>query len=106
MLNEFLKKTWAEVVSSDYDFKSNTFKHVIEIDGNELKEGDDSLILVYYNVYTNLPMIILQHYHRKGVETEVVAGYHSTVNEGVDENGEDFTEIVYIAEEIKTALDN
>lgn len=106
MLAEFLKKTWTEVNASEYDFKSNTFKHVIEIDGSELREGDDSLILVYYNVYTNMPMIVLQHYHRKIESSEKVLGYHSTVNEGVDENGEDFTEIVYIAEEIKTALDN
>ena len=106
MLGEFLKKSWAEVNATDYDFKSNTLKHVIEIRGNELRDEDDSIILVYYNVYTGMPMIVLQHYNRLNIEAEIIPGYSMTKSEGVDEDGVDATEIVYILEEIKNALDS
>ena len=105
MLQEFLKKSWSEIMNSDYNFKSNTFRHVIEISGSEIIEGDDSHILVYYNTYTQMPMIVLQHYDRGAVAANEIEGYCLRVDEGVVEGGKEFTEIIYLSEDFKTALD-
>lgn len=105
MLSDFLAMSWNDVRDSDYDFKSNTLKHVIEISGSQVIDGDDSTILVYYNVYTNYPMICLQHYVRIGIEPEVIPGFAMNKSEGVNEDGIDVTDIVYVSAEIKSALE-
>lgn len=107
MFSEFLKLTWDEILDSNYQIKSNSFRHVIEISGSEfLKKDSDCLILVYYNVYTGKPMIALMHYGRTGIEPEQVDGYFIRKDEGVDEGeGTPITEFMYLSQDIKDALE-
>lgn len=105
MLGKFLKLTWNDVIESEYVYKSNTFRHVIEIEGKEFLEKDsDCLVLVYYNVYTGKPMIALLHYGRTGIEPEQVEGYFIRKDEA-NEDGSFVTEFMYLAQEIKDALE-
>ena len=104
MYELLLEMTWHDIMESDYIFKSNFEKHVIQISASELNndKDDDSVILIYYNVYTGKPIILLHHSNKKGVCMNVpsVAGYHEDRTEGVNDDGEDFTEVLYVDEEI------
>lgn len=104
MYEKLLSMSWSDMMESDYLFKSNSEKRVIQISADEVSEdkGDDSIILVYYNVYTGKPIILLHHYSRKGMAKDVpyVVGYHEDRTEGVNDDGEDFTEVLYVDEEI------
>ena len=106
MYAKLLSMTWDEMMNSDYVFKSNVEKRVIQIFGNEFVKDDDSLILVYYNVYTNKPMICIQRYNRKGVNItpEEVDGFAVTMVEDVEEDGSEFTEITYVLCSLQEAL--
>jgi hypothetical protein len=106
MQNKLLKMNWDDIMNSDYVFKSNMEKHVVQIFGDELEAGDDSLILIYYNVYTNEPMLMLQRYNRKGamLVPEEVDGYTMTREEDTDEDGSDYTEITYVLRSLQEAL--
>lgn len=107
MLSKFLSMSWSDIIDSDYSYKSNSFRHVIEINGSEFLEKDnDCFVLVYYNVYTGKPMIALLHYERLGIEPEQVEGYFVRKDEGVDEvNNTSVTEIMYLSQTIKNALE-
>lgn len=105
MLRTLLQSDWNTIMDSDYVFKSNIEKHVIQIFGKEFNKDDDSLILVYYNVYTNKPMMLLQRYNRKGVNVDApeIDGYSLVVEEGEDSAGE-YTEVTYILRALQEAL--
>ena len=106
MYEQLLRMTWWDMMNSDYVFKSNIEKHVIQIFGSEFEDGDDSLILVYYNVYTNEPMLLIQRYNRKGVEIHPpeVEGFNMTLVEDTETDGCDFTEVTYVLCSLQEAL--
>lgn len=94
--------SWNEMQNSEYYFKSNTGKHVIEIPANEFNEGDDSIILMYYNVYNGEPMILLHHFDRCDIipEHPVVPGFTVRYSEGVNRDGREYGEILYVCENV------
>lgn len=103
MIADFVKMSWDELQDYDIKMKSNTTKHVVQINGSELKEEDDSIILAYYNLYSGELMVLIQHYDGiRDIEIEEVPGYYGSKEEidGVYP----FTEIVYLQTEIKAAL--
>lgn len=106
MYDKILSMLWDEIYNSDYEFKSNTEKHVIEIKGNQFESSDDSLFLIYYNVYTGEPMVIMQRYDRMGVEIELPSGieYNVTREEGEDEKGP-YTEYTFVLKKIWSAFE-
>lgn len=62
MYEKLLSMTWDQMMESDYCFKSNAARKIIQINGSEFDKNDDSIIIVYYNVYTGNPMILTQRY--------------------------------------------
>lgn len=106
MLSEFLKMSWNDVMNSDYLFKSNNVKHVIQIRGSELNGPSDVVLLVYYNMYTDFPMVAVSvrdgHYEDP---IEEIPGFNIARNYIKDDEGKEETQVVYIAEEINELLD-
>lgn len=107
MYDTLLSKTWDEMMYSDYVFKSNNEKKIIEIKGNQFNPDDKSLIIVYYNVYTHKPMILIQRYIEDiGADTTPeVKGFSKTFIKDEDEYGNDFTEIVYVLRALQDAIE-
>lgn len=105
MLEELLSYTWVQMMESDYMYTSNNQKHVIQISGEELDDTRDSTILVYYNVYTQTPMICV--YHVDGEEEftpEIVPGFQVVKESKVNEDGVPYTEVVYLEDTMQKAL--
>lgn len=57
-----LNLSWNEMMNADYSYKSNTHHKVVEFEKGSEIQGycDDSVILIYYNMYTSLPMILIE----------------------------------------------
>lgn len=67
MLYPFLAMSWKEMLMTDYETKSNSTKRVIEfVDGlgpaDELFGGQETAALVFYNMYTNMPMVFVEKF--------------------------------------------
>lgn len=113
MYEKLLQMSWDDMMHSDYVFKSNVEKHVIQIFGSEFEDGDTSLILVYYNVYTNKPMLLIQRYNQEGIKIcpPEIEGFTMTLVENTESDGEDtesdgesFTEVTYVLRSLQEAL--
>ena len=50
MFKELLSMTWDEMMESDFVFKSNTEKHVIDIKGADVEDGNESLTVIFYHL--------------------------------------------------------
>ena len=103
MYDKLLSIMWEEIMNSDYIFISNSEKRVIQIKGSEVSDDteDDSIILVYYNMFTGKPLLLIQHYDGRGRASILpsIEGYIKERTEGVNKDGEEYTEVVYIDEE-------
>lgn len=106
MYEKILNMTWNDFMNSDFLFKSNTEKHVIQIDSKELSPDDDSFFLIYFNLYTGAPMVLLQRYNHKGVtiDDSKYPNYIITKTEGDDDSEDGFTEIVFVLKSVSEAL--
>lgn len=63
---KFLEYDWNGILNSDkYDFKCNHSRRVIELEAKRLPVGEcyspTSSLLIYYNVYTGQPFILIEH---------------------------------------------
>lgn len=105
MYDILLSKTWDDMMESEYMFKSNTEKHVIDIRGDEFVDGDKSLIVVFYNLLKGIPMVILQRYPYAGVtiDADKYKDFTVRIQEGKDESGP-YTEIAFVLKSIVEAL--
>lgn len=105
MLKELLSMTWDDMMKSDFMFKSNTEKHVIDINGLELKSNDESLIVIFYHMWKGTPMVILQRYPYANATINVddYPDYNITIAGGEDESGP-YTEISFVLKAIVKAL--
>ena len=95
-------------MNSELLFKSNAMKHVIEISGSEFDKNDDSTILIYCNVYNGTPMAVVIHYPRPGVPAPVISNgdYTVTINSGVSEDGNEYSEFVLVLRAMQKALED
>lgn len=97
MYKELLSRTWEDIMEADYIFKSNTGKHVIELPASSIGLSDDSIILIYYNVYTGEPMILMHHMHYDvDVKYPEIEGYTVSCVDGVEKDGSKYKEITYV----------
>lgn len=105
MLKELLSMTWDEMMESDFVFKSNTEKHVIDINGAELEDGNESLIVIFYHMWKGTPMVVLQRYPYAGATINVndYPDFNITIAGGEDESGP-YTEISFVLKAIVKAL--
>ena len=103
MLQEVLKMDWDTIQQSDYRYKSNIFKHVVQIKGSEFGEPSISIMLIYYNVYTGMPMLAVARMKQRGAELPDVEGYKKTREDGNEEQM-CYTDYTFVAEAIMEAL--
>lgn len=106
MLKDIVSKKWDEVMASEFDFKSNTGHHVVELGGEELGYPAGSLIVLYYNLYTGTFMAGLIHYdgHGFGIVPEELPGFIVSIKEEVDLNGDAYTQVEYVQASLREAL--
>ena len=97
--------TWDEMMESDFVFKSNTEKHVIDINGAELEDGNESLIVIFYHMWKGIPMVVLQRYPYAGATINVndYPDFNITISGGEDVSGP-YTEISFVLKDIVRAL--
>lgn len=98
---------WEEFMNSELLFKSNAHKHVIEVKGSEFDSADTSTILVYCNVYTGYPMIVLVRYSGTDISDLELdnTDYTITKTTGVDDDGNSYTEFLIVLREMQKALE-
>ena len=105
MLKEFAQYSWDEIQESEYVFKSNVQKHVIQIKGSELGDTKDSILLAYYNVYTGTPMILIYRVDGEDLgPVEDIVGFKAVKETSRGADGEKSTETVYIEDAMHMAL--
>lgn len=103
MIEKLLTTSWDDILNENVILKSNFEKHVIQVESSEFEEGNQSTILVYYNVYTGQPMILIRLF--EGVpncEPVDVKGFTVTKSEVNDEDKN--LEHVYVLSDLKKAL--
>ena len=105
MLRDFLSMTWDDVQSSEYYFKSNNQKHVVQIEGSEIGERESALFLVYYNLYTGVPMVAVMRVDGdENTPVSSIEGFRHVKEVLPDEDGKKSIEVVYIEDSIDKAL--
>lgn len=99
--------TWDEFRNSDYVYKSNTEKHVIEIRGSEFDPSNDSLFVIYFNVFTGDIMVALQRTDSVPEFSEdIKENYIITTTEGAYANGDKYIDIVFVHKVLSKALED
>lgn len=101
---EILKYTWVDMAQSDYLYRSNSRRKVIEMDGRDCDCGlsKESVIVIMYNVMTGVPLILTEKFYHtidakvlQDVASCVSEKFNVTVEQGEDSNG-NFTEVICI----------
>ena len=101
---EVLSKSWADMATSDYFYKSNSRRKVIEMTGADCPDAvsSDSVIIIMYNVVTGCPLVLtekfyssLDKYIMDSMSDVVKEKFNVTIETGEDNNGK-FTEIICI----------
>ncbi len=107
MLKDFLKLTWNEVMDSDYYYKSNTAKHVIQIAGSEIGDDYIPVILIYYNYYTGRPMVVTLRCkpEHESLLPEIEGFNRTKETNDFDEDGENDLQVVYVENSTFNALE-
>lgn len=104
MLKDVLKLSWEELMDSELDFKSNNVKHVAQFDG-ECVGVSGGIVLIYYNLMTGTPMLcIVNKDGRDTMQEQDVPGFRATKEVSQNEDGEWYTEIVYLDNAMRQAL--
>lgn len=97
--------TWDDFMNSEYLFKSNTNKHIVEIKGSEFDENDDSTFVIYFNMFDGHIMVMLQHTTNKvDIPDAIRDMYTIAETERSDENGSSYTEVVFVLSTLHEAL--
>lgn len=107
MYDSLLRMTWKDFMTSEFFYKSNTSKHVIEIAGSELDPNDDSdsIYVLYFNVFTEELIVAIHRTTKdKDVSDWVEKNYVVTKKEGVDKDGIPYKEIVFVLKSLSEAL--
>lgn len=103
MIKKLLTTSWDDILNEDIILKSNFEKHVVQIESTEFEGEVPSTILVYYNVYTGQPMILIRLFEgAPNCEPEAVEGYTVSKSEVNDEDKN--LEHVYVLSDLKKAL--
>lgn len=104
MLSKLLELSWTQIMDSDYVFKSNNAKHVVQLDGDEVGISN-AVVLIYYNLMTQEPMLCIIHEDGESKRVvESVNGFKATKEVLINEDGEKYTETVYIDNAMRQAL--
>lgn len=98
MYELLLKTNWNDILEKDLMMKTQTARHILTVKGSEFKQDDDSVILVYYNIVTGEPYLLIQIYTREIPNMHIpdIDGFEGSC---IHENG--ITEITYVDEAIK-----
>lgn len=105
-----LNKTWNEVLSSELDFKCNSMKRIIEMEGKDMADSysNESVILIFYNLYTGEPMMLAEkvpnHPDSITIDPTMIDCGHFNVNVEEVEEDVDCKEIILVRKDIIKAL--
>lgn len=107
MYGELLSKTWDAMLSEDIRIECNTRMHVIQILAGELDVTEDSVLLIYYNIFDGIPNLLV-HYFEGDIELtpEKVEGYVSSVQKGKENSGASYTQLLYVRKELANEEDD
>ena len=94
------------MMEQDVRLKSDRFRHIVELDTAETDTNRNSIILIFYNYYNHIPMIVVEHTSNPNATPIKVDGYTVTESgvEQDEETGECFKEFTYTADSIKALL--
>ena len=107
MHDTILNMTWNDFMESDYSFKSNTEKRVIEVKGSDFDPSDNSLFVLYFNVFTGELMIALQHTDKKPIISDKVKEkFIITDTEDVETDEDKYFEVVFVQKALSKALED
>lgn len=107
MHDTILNMTWNDFMESDYSFKSNTEKRVIEVKGSDFDPSDNSLFVLYFNVFTGELMIALQHTDKKPIISgKVKEKFIITDTEDVETDEDKYFEVVFVQKALSKALED
>ena len=106
-----LSKSWDNMMRSEYLFKSNTMRRIIEITGEEMGSpySKKSDIIIFYNIQTGNPMVMVERILVDTLITMPVEYEFSipgfTVNiEHIKKDDDAYIEIIITAQDLYTAL--
>lgn len=97
MYREILSKSWTDIMEEDIELKSNNFKHVVEFKASQYGLNDNSMFVIFYNICTNTPMILMHSAITDFREPEVIDGFTFTVN-NLTVGGIPCREVIYLSD--------
>lgn len=99
MYRELLTTNWEQILNKDIVMKTNTVRRIITVKGSEFIPNDESIIIVYYNLATGTPYLLVQVYTKEipGLDVPDIEGFEGSY---FYENGT--TEIMYVDSVIKS----
>lgn len=106
---DVLKLDWEHMMDSDYLFKCNSQKKIIEIKGANMVDSlsKDSDIIIFYNLYTGIPYLLVEKTASRvelpSVESVSVPNPFNICIYDLEE--EDAVEIVCVHKDIQDAID-
>lgn len=104
MYELLLNMTWQDFMNSEYLFKSNTEKHVIEIKGNEFDENDESLFVLYFNVFTGEVMVAIQMTNSEVNIPDCIKDKYIVTKTERGGDDDEFSEVVFVLKTLSEAL--
>ena len=107
-----LKLSWTEMSMSDYFYKSNSRRKVIEMEGVDCADSvsNESAIVIMYNMMTGCPLVLTEKFYGEldknvvnNLDEAVSAKFNVTVETGEDGDGK-YTEIICIRKSFYDAV--
>lgn len=106
---DILKLSWDDVLMSDYLFKCNSHKKVVEIKGENMPDSvyNDSDIVIFYNMYTDTPYLLVEKVTDKSdpVDTTAIVVPQEFIVKQIILEEENAAEIICVHESIRNAID-
>ena len=101
MYGEILSKTWDTMLAEDIRIECNSRMHVIQISAGELGVAENSVLLVYYNMFDGIPNLLAHYFEGDfNIELEKVDGYVSRLQKGKENSGANYTQVLYVRKEL------
>lgn len=107
-----LNMDWKEVLTSEYFFKSNSRRRVIEMVGKDLEDSisDESAVLIVYDMLSDKPILLVEKFHHKiqsdiliGLSDKIPEKFNVNIEEGEDSDGS-YTEVVLVRKSLQNTL--
>ena len=108
-----LNMRWTEVLCSEYFFKSNSRRRIIELNGKDVDDciSKDSCIIIMYDILNGKPLVLTEKFYNDDIPEDVLNSLESAIPEkfnynierGEDSHGE-FIEIICVRKSLQDSL--